>query len=100
MKRTAMANHQTSIINQWRTRGHCVCVCVCVCANCPYSGVIQLAQFMPVAVQWSSLDIPSLQTAIGSWVRTVCLPVCVCVCVCRTILKREARMGPGPPAVT
>ena len=30
------------------------------------------------------------------------MSVCVCVCVCgggRTILKREARMGPGPLAV-
>ena len=29
------------------------------------------AQFMPVAVLWSSLDIPSLRIAFGLWVTTV-----------------------------
>ena len=50
------------------------CVSVGVCANCqlPLLGSDSiLAQFMPPAVLWSSLDIPLLQTAIGSWVRIV-----------------------------
>ena len=54
------------------------CLCACpfgfsygVCQLPLLGGDLNLAQFMLVAVQWSSLGIPSLQTAIGSWVRIV-----------------------------
>ena len=43
----------------------------------------------------------ALSPGFRNWVEMTC--VCVCVCVYRgwgrTILKREACMGPGPPAV-
>ena len=54
----------------------CVYVCVCACVH------------VLIGLVLASL--------------TKCLCVCVCLCLCagRTILKREARMGPGPPAVT
>ena len=64
-------------------RSVCMCVCVCVCVT-----PIHFIQSNSVCYDTSPLY------------SRVC--VCLCVCVCaggRTILKREARMGPWPPAV-
>ena len=56
-----------------------VCVCVCQLPIAPPRGDLFHTQFMPVAVLWSSLDIPSLQIAIGSWVRTVHYASALCL---------------------